>query len=497
MTETLTDLFCGAGGSSQGAAAIPGLELVMAANHWPTAIATHQTNFPTVDHDCADISQVEPRRYPRTSLLWVSPECTKHSGARGRRRTAAQPGLFGDDAEHDPGAERSRATMWDVTRFAEHHHYRAIVVENVVEVAQWVLWPAWLHAMTCLGYAHRVVFLNSMHAPATVAPRAPQSRDRIYIVFWKVGQPVPDLDIRPAAWCEPCGQQVAAVQSWKRPNRAPWGRYRAQYLYRCPHAACRHSVVEPYTLPAASVINWTSPGRRIGDRAEPLAAKTMARIRAGLARYATAPGLVVPTEGRAGKHAVPVGVPLRTQTTRHETALLVPAGGTWNDTATPTSAPFRARTTRETDALVVPYYGTGVAHPTDQPLPACSTRDRFGVAFIAELRGGGSVARPVDRPLATVTASGNHHGLVQTADPALTAGPSRRPGETPAVEDCTFRMLDPAEIQAAMAFGPGYRVLGTRRDQVRQLGNAVTPPAAEWLLRAVVASLDGTTGERR
>lgn len=32
--------------------------------------------------------------------------------------------------------------------------------------------------------------------------------------------------------------------------------------------------------------------------------------------------------------------------------------------------------------------------------------------FIAELRGGGSTARPVENPLATVTASGFHHGLV-------------------------------------------------------------------------------------
>jgi hypothetical protein len=41
--------------------------------------------------------------------------------------------------------------MWDVVRFAEHHRYRAIVVENVVDAARWVMWPAWLHAMTLLG----------------------------------------------------------------------------------------------------------------------------------------------------------------------------------------------------------------------------------------------------------------------------------------------------------------------------------------------------------
>ena len=40
-------------------------------------------------------------------------------------------------------------------------------------------------------------------------------------------------------------------------------------------------------------------------------------------------------------------------------------------------------------------------------------------------------------------------------------------GPVPAVEDCTFRMLEPREIQAAMAFRAAYRVRGTRREQVR------------------------------
>jgi DNA (cytosine-5)-methyltransferase 1 len=188
--------------------------------------------------------------------------------------------------------------------------------------------------------------------------------------------------------------------------------------------------------------------------------------------------LVVPVEGREGKAAAPLEVPMRTQSTRAETA------------------------------LVVPYYGTAVAHRANEPLHTVSTRDRFGVAFIAELRGGGSDHRPVSQPLATVTAPGNHHMLVRhnsskgnggevctpSTEPARTLTTTGHqslvgwPGELPTVEDCTFRMLEPTEIQAAMAFQRDYRVQGTRREQVRQL-NAVPPPAAEWLIRAVVESL--------
>jgi DNA (cytosine-5)-methyltransferase 1 len=44
-----------------------------------------------------------------------------------------------------------------VPRFAEPYRYRAVIVENVVDAARWVMWPAWLQAMALLGYRHRVV----------------------------------------------------------------------------------------------------------------------------------------------------------------------------------------------------------------------------------------------------------------------------------------------------------------------------------------------------
>lgn len=64
MTVTATDLFAGAGGSTTGATQA-GARVVIAANHWRLAVDTHQANHPDTQHDCADISQVEPRRYAR------------------------------------------------------------------------------------------------------------------------------------------------------------------------------------------------------------------------------------------------------------------------------------------------------------------------------------------------------------------------------------------------------------------------------------------------
>lgn len=91
---TITDQFCGAGGSSQGARQLAqamggGLEVKLALNHWKLAIETHNTNFPDTLHDCTDVSACDPRRYPKTDILITSPECTNHSLAKGKKRKNA------------------------------------------------------------------------------------------------------------------------------------------------------------------------------------------------------------------------------------------------------------------------------------------------------------------------------------------------------------------------------------------------------------------------
>lgn len=542
---TITDLFCGAGGSSSGAELVPGVQVRMAANHWRLAVETHNRNLPHADHDIADISQVDPRRYPRTDILWASPECTSHSQARGHRRGDQQPDLFGDLLPTE-AAERSRATMFDVLRFAEIHRYRGIVVENVVDVRDWILWPAWVTGLDNLGYDHTVVYLNSMFAQGAGAP-APQSRDRLYVVAWRRGERRPDLArwTRPAAWCAGCNEPVRAVQAWKRPDRQR-GRYRSQYVYRCPIPRC-HAEVFPGVLPAAVAIDWSLTGERIGDRAKPLAPKTIARIRAGLDRYTRPPFLAVM---RTNATVQDVETPLHTISAgggHHGLvdSMLVPAGGTWNDNAATVREPFRTRTTRDAEALVVPIEGREGIAARPVADPARTQTARLQDALVVPLRNNG-VARPAGQaPAPTVAAAGNHHALVMRNNTARgdqgqmstpvseplrtvlaegprqslirwdhllvpyygTRGTARRVDEPAgtvttvdryslvgpqvSVDDCTFRMLEPHEIQAAMAFDRSYVVLGNKRERVRQLGNAVTPPAARDLIAALVEAITG------
>ncbi|WP_097964924.1 DNA cytosine methyltransferase [Streptomyces sp. or20] len=487
---TVMDWFCGAGGSSQGAHSVPGVRVTRAANHWAKAIDSHEANFPEASHYRGDIRTAPVWDWPVTDIFWASPECTNWSVAKGKRRnfdTAMQGSLLDllvEQAEEEPAdlEEESRALMEEVPLYLRGVQERgglvkAGVVENVTDVRAWDQWDRWIGELHKMGYRTRIIALNSMHANPRSVHAAPQSRDRLYVGYWheSLGR-TPDWDkwLRPRAWCSGCEAWVQAMQVFKTPGR-DMGRYRQQYVYRCPSTTCRNQIVEPEVLPAAAAIDWSIPGQRIGDRAKPLADKTLARIQAGLKKFShpvklpdrgrAVPPLLVPVEGRDGKEARSANDPLRTMTTRNETGLA------W--------------------------------------LP-----------FIAELRGGGSVARSVTDALATVTASGNHHGLVTPENvdwqdllvPYYSNGTARTVREPIGalstrdryalvrgdvdMNDVRFRMLEPHEIGRAMSFADDYIVLGSKRDKVRQYGNAVTPNAAEVILCALVEAVNGEELER-
>jgi DNA (cytosine-5)-methyltransferase 1 len=252
------------------------------------------------------------------------------------------------------------------------------------------------------------------------------------------------------------------------------------------------------------------PGTRIGDRPKPLSLKTIARIDAGLRKYGGREPMIMrwySPRGRIDQMSTSVGETMPTLTASVVPSLIVPVEGRLGKQARPTFEAMRTMTARAETALVVPYYGTAVARPAAAAMPTMGTVDTAGVAFIATLKGDSSRPWGVDEPLSTVAANGNHHMLVRHNSSKGDGGEMCTPATEPArtmtttghqslvsiedqVQDSTFRMLEPHEIQSAMAFHAGYQVLGTRRERVRQLGNGVTPPAAEFLLRAVAASLE-------
>lgn len=542
-------MFCGCGGSSSGAMMAArnlklktgtDIELKIALNHWKMAIETHQHNFPDTYHECTDVSACEPRRYASTDIFMASPECTNHSLAKGQKRVTAQLDLY-DKGVLDPAAQRSRATMWDVPRFAEVHKYNIIIVENVVDARQWVMFDSWLHAMHALGYNHESVFLNSMFCHPT-----PQSRDRMYIVFWRKGNKKPNLNICPEAFCPKCEKKVNSIQRWKQGRK--WGRYKRQYDYCCPSCGTQ---VNPYYYAAFNAIDWSDLGKRIGDRNKPLSPNTMRRIKYGIDKYSEPFQVINYTPGYSkaitdamgtmttnDHHAIcsPFIVnsqfsperdnrvnssmdKLNTVTGSHPEGICTPFISMGEHSKTEPQIrnvkdAFQTQTTRQSMALIIPYIidlhrtgkaksaaefiGTqtagGINHalivhskgqsnskPISDELGCITTKEYLGLitseklkSFLSYYYGNGEQTSDINEAIDTVT--GKDRAFLTT-------------NVKPRIEDCYYRMLKPNEIKKAMAFEDDFKVLGSGKDQVKQCGNAVTPPVMATLAERCIQTL--------
>lgn len=472
--DTAHDFFCGCGGDAIALDAA-GFRIVAAVNHDPLAIATHQQNFQYVPHDLTDITAVDPGRYPRATVGIFTPECTFFSDANSAVNNAALSGqlLLWDDIDPVAAgiretAERSRVTMTEVIRFSAYHRYQVVIVENVIKIFNWWRFNWWLGEMGKLGYEAKAVISNTQFAPAD--PHAvPQSRNRVYVVFWRKELRTPDLTFTPEATCPRCGV-VAARQVFKNPSRL-WGDYghkkgRGSWYYACPE--CRQPI-RPHFSPASDIIDWSLPAETIGARAEagdPLKDTSLARIRYGLEKYGSA--MLIDTAFTHCQHpngrVRPVDEPLPTQTKRQVVGLVIP----------PMMITLRGTEDRQVRSS---------AQPVSEPLSTvCAKGQHHGLLLPPEAEHAFTVqyykqfqATPIDEPIPTIP-SKDRHGLV------ITQGATR-------LEDCRFRMLEPDELKRGMGFPSDYVVLGNKKEQVKQIGLSIGPAEMVKILRRVKAVL--------
>jgi DNA (cytosine-5)-methyltransferase 1 len=470
------DIFCGAGGSSVGLSNA-GYELLLAANHWRTAIDTHAANFRDAEHLCADVNNYDFRYLPRgADVLWASPICTELSpagGTGGPRRSDDNFDMV-QQLGHvsEKGRDRTRATFMDVIRATEVWRFKAVMIENVPDVAdRWELFGWWLGGMQRLGYTYQLVSVNSAHVGGDGIPYAPQWRDRLYIVFIRkdIGR-TPDVTPKPISRCFTCEQDVPGVQTWlpqMQKREFLVGRYRrnpnssyGQYWYTCPNTGCGQRV-EPYVAPAANIIDWSNPGMRIGDlprtdkKPEGLAPKSMARIRAGMRKFGhqrmvherpgalrawPADGSPLPTaqctqtlgavappgafyvknftdNNPAGMCKNPNEEPLGTVTTIDHHGIVTPGGG----------APFRVNLNHSGDDLRL--------HRLDnEPLSAATTKQGDAVVFppMSVPVGGQWADDPIDvtsAPMRTVMANEKGCEALVTPYPGAFIDVQRKHGE--------------------------------------------------------------------
>lgn len=516
--------FTGFGGDLQGILAVPGTRGSFAANHDPYVIKVSRHNYPMLEHFEGDVLRHDVTKFKPCALFGASPACPTWTDAAGRKRdfdTSNQEFIPGLENHPSEAVRRSRLLMDEVLRYLQAmwisgQPVLAGCVENVVQCRKWDQWRRWRRDFHALGYKTRLIALNSMHAEPVRTLRAPQSRDRLYLAYWleAIGRD-PDWDkwLRPSAWCPRCEKVVRAIQVFKNPG-TDMGRYKAQYVYRCPSVSCRNTVVEPETLGAHAAIDWSMNAAKIGEREKPLAAQTMARIGVGVLKYAE--------------------------------PFLAPAGGTWRQNPTALSEPMPARTTRENDGvalppvvitmrgggsvkaprtdgdplttvtasgnhlglatgepvtdMLVPYYSNGTATLASAPLGALSTRDRYAHARVPELdldtveRG----VAEIDRIESMIKKLPKRpKGAPKTPERLELEAKADKAASRMGLEHVRFRMLEPHEIRRAMSFGDDYQVpFGTKEQVVRGFGNAVTAPCAEVIFSALVEAVTGEELER-
>lgn len=144
----------------------------------------------------------------------------------------------------------------------------------------------------------------------------------------------------------------------------------------------------------------------------------------------------------------------------------------------------------------------GSSRSLDDPLPTITAGgEHFGLVepFLLQQQSGG-VARRVTEPVPTLATKGavslvepflvryqGTGGAESIGLPVSTITTRDRLGLVePKALDVRFRMLQPHELAAAMSFPDGYRFAGTRTDAIKQIGNAVPVSTARALCSAIL-----------
>lgn len=384
------DLFCGAGGLSEGVeeARLDGnrcAKVVCCVNHDKNAILSHDANIPDALHFIEDIRTLElspistiveriRQLYPDAMImLHASLECTNFSKAKG-----GQP----RDAD-------SRTLAEHLFRYIDVIDPDYIQIENVEEFMSWGdmdekgkpismdkgrLYQKWVRNVKKYGYnfEHRILNAADFGAYTT--------RKRFFGIFAKKSLPIVFPE---PTHCKGGRQDMfSKLEKWK---------------------------------PVKEVLDFSDEGTTI-FREKPLAEKTLERIYAGLIKFVAggkdaflvkynsmsrtgkynAPGIdepcpVVATQGRLGVAQVCF---LSKQFSGHPESKNVSV-----------EEPAGAITCKDHHVFVSAYYGNGHNHSVDLPAPTVTTKDRFALveSRFLDMQYGNGIPMSINVPAGTVT----------------------------------------------------------------------------------------------
>ncbi|MDH1232081.1 DNA cytosine methyltransferase [Stenotrophomonas sp. GD03930] len=347
----VADLFCGAGGLSNGTARAMrqlGLPVQMiGVNHWPVAIETNRRNHK--EHadriHCADLESALPLTIVpegRLDLLTAAPSCVFHSRARGGR----------------PVHDQQRMDPWHVVRWCTELRVARVLVENVPEFMDWgpcslvtgrpiksrrgEYFRAWVAALEAVGFKvdWKVVCCADFGDPTT--------RRRFFLIGRSDGKRL--------TWPEFTHDRVGGTDLLG--SRPRW-------------------------RGAREVIDWTMTGKSIFTRTKPLKPNTLRRILAGAVKYSW------PRPYIDAVQALLDGQTPKLVFTRAEAVALGLVSA---------------------DPMLVHLRGTSEQHlqatakSADEPLPSLTAGGGHVGLVLATSSGG--AARDLDQPLPTITTGG-------------------------------------------------------------------------------------------
>jgi len=389
----IADLFCGAGGLSNGAArAMRELGLpvrLIGVNHWPVAIETNRRNHK--EHadriHCADLESALPLTLVpegRLDLLTAAPSCVFHSRARGGR----------------PVHDQQRMDPWHVVRWCTELRVTRLLVENVPEFMDW--------------------------GPCSLVTGRPiKSRRGEYFRAWVAALQAVGFKVDWKVLCCANYGDVTSRQRFFLIGRSDGKRLLWEDFSHDRVGGTDLLGTRPRWRGAREIIDWSMTGKSIFNRKKPLSPNTLRRILAGAAKYrwqqpyidavqalldGDTPKLVF-TRAEALElgliQAEPVVIHMRGTSDQHLQA-----------SARSADEPLPTLTAGGTHVgLVLATSSGGAARDLDQPLPTITTggagSERPGNARpqlmepLVMATASGGTARPVTQPVPTITTGGN------------------------------------------------------------------------------------------
>ncbi|HHH0339328.1 TPA: DNA cytosine methyltransferase [Yersinia enterocolitica] len=459
--------FAGGGGSCEGIKQALGYEPHIAMNHNPVAMAMHAINHPRTLHYSEDIFSVDPLISTDglpVLLGWFSPDCRHFSKAKGgtpvkkeirglawvvlRWALAVRPRflmlenveefrdwgplLTDSQGNHRPDPARKgetfKAFIGMLGTGIDANHPALAEVCEFLKIG--INGPEAERLTSGLGY-------NVDHRELKACDYGtPTIRKRLFVVGRCDGEPV--------VWPEP---------SHGAPNSAD----------------VLSGMLQPWRT-AAECIDWSQPTRSIFGRKKDLADNTLRRIVKGLQRFVIDnPDPFIVRLGQTGfggdRLQYPIDQPLTTITSKAEHLLLEPYAVKCNHTSTKTKYDcFRGQSLRDplqtitrthgfaiaapvvvrqfgnstandintplgtvtaggggksqlASAHLVKHYGgnyTGAGIEINQPLHTITTVDHHALcsSHLVQLRGTCRDGKPITEPVPTLTAGGNHVGII-------------------------------------------------------------------------------------